>query len=167
MIARELENALAWWLKGESQPDLGGYYRFKTGSGEGADLPIRTGHDERGELPEDGFLLVECLDSGVSQVTIGLNAFTATVNVQLVYPSDNHSGDPSTLPSFDACVDEVDKAILRDDLPSLLTEQGAGVGVLGFSGGFVFQSGIDGRNRTAQWTIPLAASKAMVWFPQQ
>lgn len=167
MIARELENALAGFLTGESKPELGGPYRFRTRSGDGDDLPIRTGHDDRGDLPEDGFLLVECLDTNVTQTVIGLNAFTATVNVMLCYPGDNHSGDARTLPSFDACVDEVDKAILRDDLPDILTQQGAGVGVLGFSGGFGFQSGIDGRNRTAQWTIPLAASKVMVWFPQQ
>lgn len=166
MIARELENAVAGFLTGESQTVLGGPYRFKTLEGYGQDLPIRTGHDERGELPEDGFILAECLDTAVTQVVIGLNAFTATVSIMLLYPGDDHASDPKTLPSFDALVDEIDKAILRDDLPALLTQQGTGVGVLGFAGGFAFQSAIEGRNRTAQWTIPLAASKAMVWFPK-
>lgn len=160
MIARELENALASYLLTESDPSLGGLYQFKLKEGFGATLPIRTGHDNAGELPENGFVLVESLEAGVTQLVIGANAFSGTVTVQLSYPADAHDEDRKPLPSFDACVDEIGHALVRDDLPARMTEQFKGIVVMGFTAGFGFQTGIDGRNRFAQWTVSVAAHRS-------
>ena len=159
MIARQIEEAMASYLKEQSLAELGGMYQFKTKSGEGADLPIRTGHDNSGELPEDGYVLVESLDASTQQEMVTLNAFRCQVSVMLCYPADNHDNDRSTLPSFDACVDELNLALWQNDLPIRLNEQYCGVYVAGLVTGIMFETGIDGRNRIATWTVEMAASK--------
>jgi hypothetical protein len=164
MIARDIENALARYLSSESDSSAGGLHLFKTQSGAGSPLEIRTGHDESVELPDSGFVLCSCADESLNQQAYGVDCYSATAHVELIYPGDNRTDDDATLPSFDACLNELRHALTATNLADLLTAQGEGVIVLGFSGGTSSTTSINGRLRTATWSFPflLAAAEKVI-----
>lgn len=158
MIARDIENALARYLTSEDSRTVGGLHLFKTKSGTGDALEIRTGHDDDGELPDSGFILCSCNDETVSQLTFGVDCYQATAHVELIYPGDDRTDDSATLPSFDSCCNEISHALGSEYLLRDLTNQGEGIVALGFSAGIQSSSSITSRTREASWSLPLLLS---------
>ena len=157
-IARFIENALATYLSSESDGAPGGLHRFRTMQGSGVVLGIRTGHDDAGALPEAGYIICEVLETDVHQTVPKLNLFTAPARVAIVYPADNNSDDTAMLASFDDLIEELEHALVDDRITDLLTATGEGVAFRGLTDGIGFQTGINGAQREAQWTLPFAVS---------
>lgn len=160
MIANDTEATVAAYLTTESTAASGGLYLFKTQSGAGAALSIRTGHDDAGDLPDAGCIVVAVQDEQVRQSVPGVNLYTVPVVVTLYYPADNYSTDATTLPSFEACCGELDIALQLPMLADELTNQGLGIVVCGKTDGDQFATRTEGRHREAEWTINLAVNQA-------
>ena len=157
-LATDIENALARYLTAESSSASGGISLLKTQSGAGSQLSIRTGHDDAGTLPDAGFIVCACEDGDIQQPIIGANYFQAPAFVRLVYPSDNYASDADTLASFQQCELELERLLVRDDIAEELTNQGEGVLVHGPYEGQGFTTAINGRQRVAEWKLPLNVS---------
>jgi len=159
MIANDTEATIAAYLTTESTAASGGLYLFKTQSGAGAALSIRTGHDDAGDLPDAGCIVVAVQDEDVRQSVPGLNLYQVPAKVTLYYPADNHTADATTLPSFEACITELDIALQLPTLTTELSNQGLGIIAAGFTDGMTFSTRIQARHREAEWTIPLAVNQ--------
>jgi hypothetical protein len=156
-LARYIENAFYRYLSSESDATLGGMHVFKAASGAGASLQILKGHNNPAALPEAGFILVESLESECRQVIPNVNHFTLTCRVALVYPIDNIAADATRLVSFDDIISEMEHALLDDELPTKLSDQGEGIVVQGFTDGITFQTRINESQREAEWGFSFAA----------
>ncbi len=157
-IARDIENALSRYLSSNSDSTVGGLYTLKTESGAGVSLSIRTGHDDSGALPDNGFILCHAEDSDFLQPVQGVNLWTGPAIVQLRYPADNHEDDADTLASFRHIEQELERLIAQNDIAEQLTAQGEGVHVQGMTEGMQFNSNIEGRCRVSEWRLNLAVS---------
>lgn len=156
-LARYIENAFYRYLSSESDSTLGGLHVFKAASGAGVSMQILRGHVDPAALPEAGYIIVEALESDCRQVIPGVNHFNLSCRVALVYPIDNVSADATRLVSFDDLISEMEHALVDDELPRKLSEQGEGIVVQGFTEGISFQTRINEAQREAEWGFSLAA----------
>lgn len=153
--AHEIEKALVEYLTNESDASGYGLHRFRAQSGAGSAFQVRMGHDSSGELPEGGFILCACLDETIAQPYPGVNCYTATPTVGLVYPGDNHATDSDVLTSFDDCIAELEHVLNETDLFMNLRQTTARASILGFHSGPSSKSIINGRLREAEWSLPV------------